>query len=215
MLSTKVKASAITHLTDARYFAAMYVDWLGFHLSPGSDESVNETLVIALKEWVDGVRICGEFGLATAAELTNNIRRLALDAVQLGPFTPLDALAAVPSTVEVIQEVVIEHYNEVEDIEELLVERAEYAQYFLLNFSKGGLSWRNVSTDEIPFSLAQLQSWCQRYPILLDLPLEGTAPTEVLAQVPAKGFSVQGSAEEKVGYKSFDDLDDFFEDLEA
>ena len=49
MLKTKVKASSITNLTDARYFAAWGVNWLGFDLRQGSDTYVQPQLVHAIK----------------------------------------------------------------------------------------------------------------------------------------------------------------------
>lgn len=214
MLNTKVKASAITHLTDARYFAAWEATWLGFHLSPGSAESVDARLVSTLREWVDGVSICGEYSLATAEEVLAAQELLQLDAVQLGMLTPLDTLVQLKGKLELIQEVVVEAYADIDELETWLKERHDSVDYFLLNFSKGGLQYPDLQ-DGTPLSINRLAKWTALFPILLDLPLEGTSPNEVLATMPLQGFAVQGGAEEKVGYKSFDELDDFFTELEV
>lgn len=213
MLSTKVKASAITHLTDARYFAAWETEWLGFMLSPGTEASIDIRQVAALREWVDGVKICGEFGFADLAEIETAMEVLELETIQLGMLTPLETLAQLKGKVEIIQEVVVEAYLTAEELEELLEERKEQVDYFLLQFGKGGLTWPDVVAGT-PFGPEQLRTWAAKYPLLVDLPLIDTTPTALLEEVPFQGFSVQGGAEEKVGYKSFDELDDFFEDLE-
>jgi phosphoribosylanthranilate isomerase len=214
MLQTKVKASAITHLTDARYFAAWEVRWLGFHLSAGSAESVDARLVSTLREWVDGVKICGEYNLATSDEILEAQSLLQLDSIQLGMLNPVATLQQLREKVEIIQELVIEAYADIDELEDFLSERHTLVDYFLLNFSKGGLQYDDLK-DGIPISAEQLQAWVKKYPILVDLPLNDTSPTQFLTDFPVKGFAVQGGAEDRVGYKSFDELNDFFEDLEV
>ena len=66
MLKTKIKANSITNLTDARYFAAWEVEWLGFNLNPG--ESIALQQVPAIKDWVDGVKIVGELSQPSPEE---------------------------------------------------------------------------------------------------------------------------------------------------
>ncbi|MEL6656070.1 MAG: hypothetical protein AAFP77_09560 [Bacteroidota bacterium] len=214
MLSTKVKASSITHLTDARYFAAWETEWLGFHLSPGEEYSVDVRQVSALQEWVDGVKICGEFGFATAEDIQTAIDLLQLDTIQLGMLTPDETLEALAGKVEIIQEIVPEAYMSSEDVEEMLESKAEHANYFLLNFSKSGIIAQDVESGH-PYTLAQIKDWSERYPILIDIQLNETGPKAFTEQIAVKGFAVRGGAEEKVGYKSFDELDEFFEALEV
>ena len=214
MLSTKVKASSITHLTDARYFAAWETEWLGFHLSPGEEYTVDVRQVSALQEWVDGVKICGEFGLSSAEDIQTAVDLLQLDSIQVGMLTPVETLEALAGNLEIIQEVVPEAYMSSDEIEELLQTRAGNVNYFLLNFSKGGIIAEDLRSGH-PYSLDQLKDWCERYPILIDIQLDESGPKAFSEEIPVKGFAVQGGAEEKVGYKSFDELDDFFEALEV
>ncbi|MEO0734260.1 MAG: hypothetical protein AAFZ52_15600 [Bacteroidota bacterium] len=58
MLATPVLASGITHLTDARYFAAWEVDYLAFPL--GGDDGITWDYLNALREWVEGPAIVAE-----------------------------------------------------------------------------------------------------------------------------------------------------------
>ncbi len=48
----KIIANGITNLTDARYFAAMGVDWMGFDM--GQDSPLTITQVVAFADWVEG-----------------------------------------------------------------------------------------------------------------------------------------------------------------
>ena len=96
MLKIKVKASSVTNLTDARYFAAWGVDWIGFDFEEGSDRHLPVVNMRAIREWLDGVRFVGEFGAAHAPEaIAQAARDLQLDAVQLDMFASADAAALV------------------------------------------------------------------------------------------------------------------------
>ncbi len=68
MLKTLVKASNITNLTDARYFSALEVEWLGYHLEKGAETYIEPQNIIAIKEWVEGPKTVGEFGLQSKAD---------------------------------------------------------------------------------------------------------------------------------------------------
>ena len=92
MLKTNVKASSVTNLTDARYFAAWEVAWLGFNFDAGSDRYIQPQLMKAIREWVDGVKAVGEFNMQAPEEIRAAAELLALDAVQVGMFTDLSAL---------------------------------------------------------------------------------------------------------------------------
>jgi len=53
MLTTTVKASSISNLTDARYFAAWHVDWLGFDLTANGLSVLSLPEVKEIKDWID------------------------------------------------------------------------------------------------------------------------------------------------------------------
>ena len=214
MLKTKVKASSVTHLTDARYFAAWEVEWLGFNLSPGEENSVDPREVAAIREWVDGVQICAELNLPTAADLKAVVEMVQPDLIQVGMLTEIETLREWNGGLPVIKEIVVERDTDLAMIEELLETDHVAVACFLLNFAKGGVSWQDLE-DSKPLSLSKLKDWATKYPILLEIELGEQVPSAVLEELPVQGFSVRGGAEEAVGYKSFDDLDDFFEDLEV
>lgn len=219
MLNANVKAAAVTHLTDARYFAAWEVEWLGFNLSPQDGVSAHE--LHAFREWIIGPRVVGEFDAGLPARIQagslkmETIKELKLDAVQVdrifGPENIEEFLS--PLGVDVFVEITVEGYASFEDLQEILTTYKQQANHFVLNFVKGGITWQDLQTGA-PFSLDELASLTAGYSIYLEI--EGALPTSIQSKMPElKGFSVRGGSEEKVGFKDFDELDEFFEDLEV
>lgn len=207
----KVKASSVTHLTDARYFAAREVDWLGYSLDPADPAALNARQVAALREWVDGPLSCGEFGLAEAPDIIAQARALGLDAVQVNMLAPAELIATLAdSGLPVLVECVVAHYAEADEIEAWLRERAPYTTAFILNFVKGGIAWDDLAAGS-PIGLNSLRQWAAHFPLLLEVELGSILPTDAWRQLPALGFSLRGGAEEKTGYKSFDELDEWFD----
>ncbi|TFV97859.1 phosphoribosylanthranilate isomerase [Algoriphagus kandeliae] len=60
-LSTFVKISGVTNLSDARYSSGMYVDVIGFCLDEASEKFVPPTLFSEITGWVSGCDFCAEF----------------------------------------------------------------------------------------------------------------------------------------------------------
>ena len=90
MLKIKVKASDITNLTDARYFAAKEVEWLSFNFTEGVVGYIQPMKARAIFEWVEGVKIVGEFNNMTGDEINFYTEGWSLQTVQVGHFTPVD-----------------------------------------------------------------------------------------------------------------------------
>ncbi|MFQ5445478.1 MAG: hypothetical protein ACE5FF_00980 [Saprospiraceae bacterium] len=212
MLKFKVKANAITNLTDARYFAAREAEWLGFQLEPGADHFIEPATVKAIKEWVDGVKIVGEFGLTSAAEIVENTRLIGLDAVQAGMFTPKEELANVRD-IPIIKEVIIEPDTTESGLLEHLLDYSPFCEMFLLSFQQPVVSWSDLQGGR-PFSLAFLHSLCTHNRVLLNMNLSAPTLAEMLEKTQPLGLTLAGGEEEKVGYKSFEELDEIFDFLE-
>lgn len=213
ILKTKVKANSVTHLTDARYFAAWHVDWLGFNLQQGHENFVNPATLLALREWIDGPQVTGEFGPEDPADIARLADELQLDCIQLGPFSDQTTLEQLHGLRPLLKEIVVNTDSEADEIEATLAAQSGYVEAFLLNCSRGGISWTDLQAGR-PFSVDRLRSWCDRFPLLLDIPFEEVSPNALLDQLDLHGFAVSGGEEEEVGVKSFDELDTFFEALE-
>ncbi|MGH1336690.1 MAG: N-(5'-phosphoribosyl)anthranilate isomerase [Aureispira sp.] len=208
----KIKASSIQNLTDARYFAAWHVEWLGFSLELGHANYTRPQDVKEIKEWLVGPKIVGEFGLAQSlGEIQNAVTMLNLDAVQLGQYADEDLLQGL-TEIPVLQEWVLSNWEALPDFEAHCKKTTEWVDYYSLNLEKSGLSWTTL--QEQPNTLQQLQALCEEYPILLSLRCSPEELEAVIQHIQPYGLSFEGGEEERVGVKSFDDLDALFETLE-
>lgn len=209
MLKTKIKASSITNLTDARYFAAREVEWLGFPV--GNGISMLEAKAIA--EWVDGVRIVCELEFPQAEELQSVEEQWHPDAIQVGMFTPLPVLAALPGT-RFIKEVVVVESMSFGELAAHFHAYSPFCEIFLLNFSKSGLTWDDLLAGR-PFAIGELKGLLERFDTLLELGLPADQADQLLEFLRPLGLSLTGGSEEKTGFKSFDELDEVLDALET
>ncbi len=214
MLKTKVKASSVTNLTDARYFAAWEVEWLGFSFDHGSENHIPMEMMKAISEWVDGVKIVGEFALQSADEMRSAIDLLKLDGIQVGTLTELETLLELQSPVPVIKEIIIDAESTPDQLRETLEAFQPQVEAFLLNFDKNGITWESLRNGN-PFSVASLQAIAQDFPLILSIDMPVNSLIEVMNLIPLYGLSFTGGEEEKVGFKSYDELDEIFEMLEV
>lgn len=57
-----IKFSQISNLSDARYAAGMWADFIGFSFDPGSTGFLDPNKATEIKSWVNGPAIVAEFG---------------------------------------------------------------------------------------------------------------------------------------------------------
>jgi phosphoribosylanthranilate isomerase len=211
MLKTKVKASSITNLTDARYFAAWEVEWLGFNLEAGSEDYIEPKTMNAIKEWVDGVKIVGEFNLPDIETVKSAKEVLEIEQVQVGPFTDYNTLKSISELLPVMQEIVVEKDTSLDSLRPIFDQNADLVEVFILNFDKNGISWAFIQEN----LLDELKELTQEHPVLLSLNFDEKNIDSILEELQPLGINVKGGEEEKVGYKSYDELDEIFEKIEV
>lgn len=208
-----IKASRITNLTDARYFAAKEVDFLGFNLEEGSESYLDPMYMKAIREWVEGPKIVGEFSRSPIAYIREAAAFFGLDAVQITQDYA-DQLADLEG-LTVILELTVAPGDDPEKMLRLFRKSAPFVSIFLVHFDMDPLPAGAfpLSENELPEHVRWLKKICAEHPVLLqsDLPAEQlTAITEILK--PA-GLSLSGGEEEKTGVKSFDEIEAIFEAL--
>ena len=198
-----IKASGITNLTDARYFAAKEADFLGFNLEENTEGYLDPMYMKAIREWVEGPAIVGEFVDAPLAYVREAAAFFGLDAVQVPAAAHGAGLAALEGL-----SVIATLDGAQPDIDGLLDTTAPFVQYFLIDIS--------AVIDAATGILSDAERWkkrCSDFPILIsaDLPAERW-PALMDALQPA-GLNVAGGEEERVGVKSFDEIEAIFEAL--
>lgn len=208
----KIKATSINNLTDARYFAAWNVEWLGFSLEMGSANYTRPQDVKEIKDWLVGPKIVGEFGLdQNASDILEAVKLLQLDAVQLSMYAD-STLPEHLGEVSVIKEWVLDDLANMNAFAAQCKHSANHVDYFYLDLEKNNLSWADLKANSTALTL--LQELCTEYAILISLVCPPDQIEAYLDLVKPHGMSLQGGEEEKVGVKSFDDLDAVFETLE-
>ena len=212
MLQVPVLATGITNLTDARYFAARGAEGLVFQLEAGASDHIAPVQLNAIAGWVDGVRLVGSLSMPTAADLHDAAAKLGLDALLVGGFTPLGVLQAAQD-LPLLQEIILRPDSTLAATRALLEQRAPHVEAFVLDAVKGRLRWAQLR-DGTPFPLDELAELCEEFPIYLHLPV-GADDLPELFDWNLKGLLVRGGDEEKVGFKSFDELDEWLDVLEV
>jgi len=206
MYNPQIKASQITNLTDARYFAAWGVEWLGFGLESGQDYFVPTTQMAAIKEWIEGPKIVGEFSGLDIELIQQSVGLLNLNAVEVSRFANLSELQL---SIPIIMNMVISEDLTPETVIEILRSN-EKIEFFILDFEK------NSSTNDFrkKFPPTWLNGLVKQYPIFIRSNANTYSLEEITKSIQPLGISLAGGEEEKVGLKSFEELDEIFEELE-
>jgi len=210
MLNIQTKASQISNLTDARYFAAMGVGWLEFSLDQGNSDYIAPNGLLAIKEWIEGPKFVGHFGLHDAGAINEAVKQFSFDAILLPAFFPKEQIEQLDETI-IIQEIVLEKDQKVDQLNDI----DSKLNYLQLNFEKNGFSWTDIQNNKAPMELEEIISLQKRIPLFLMVAaLTDSELESIFKHLPRCIICLRGGEEEKVGYKSFDELDELFDKLE-
>ena len=197
-----VHATRITNLTDARYFAAKEVTSMGFNLEAGTPGYLDPIYMKAIREWVEGPKIVGEFDQTPAATVLEAARFYGLDSVQvtqrqgLQLLDGLEVLLSVPGTADL------------PGLAREFGEAARWVSCFILDFSALPAAQTLLATAA--------EDWAglfAAYPTLLHLDVPAAELPGLLAALRPAGLVLRGGEEEQVGVKSFEEIDAVFEVL--
>lgn len=187
MLRTKIIASDVQNLTDARYFAAWGVDYMSFAIQ---DFAQQAAAIKEMKDWVEGPVFMLEYsGLEPLALVNEQLTAMEMDHMLLGAFASEELLS---SEWEIIRTITMDHL--------------ENATGRCVLKSDAISEW----TAEQKASVKQL---CSETSVYLDAIFTGSDIDEILSYG-FEGLVLRGGEEEKVGVKTYEDLDDIMEALE-
>jgi phosphoribosylanthranilate isomerase len=183
-LITKVKAGSISSLSDARYFAGMGVDWLGFDVNPASESYVSAELYKNMAGWVAGPKRVLEFSAPMSNEsMQTIIAEYVPDFIQISleqvSHTPLDKPTMATASLETLDT-------------QLLTDVASRIQYLILNCRQ-------------PFEHQEKLVQASRHArILLVVEPDCLDIKKMVAELPMEGIALRGSKELKPGLKDYD-----------
>ena len=179
-----VIARQITHLTDARYFAALEVDYLTYDLGDGPG-AIDELSYKAITEWVEGPKVL----------------------IENPPHRNFDA--------EV--NYVFDYPLEVEEPDFVQLDFLQFKEQAMTQHPKGNYI---IMLEEKEYPGAGLLKALTKYEGIAKFFFQSEDyPTTfiqfLIEQFPLTGIVLKGSAEDKPGFKSYEDLDDLIELLEV
>ena len=195
MSSIKVKINKVNNLTDARYFAAMNVDYLGFCCNTGTEMYCAPSKIKEIIAWVNGPEFVLEFDGWQAEEDVNEMISLNIgNAIHFGAFATYTGNFSIPVFKDFI----------LENIDEVLFENIDFPVI------RSDKSFKELTVEE----LSNLQKVISQNNIFLDIEFDHRVLEEMLQKLPVYGLILRGGEEEKIGLKSFEQLDRIFEILE-
>jgi phosphoribosylanthranilate isomerase len=209
MLKLKIKASQITNLTDARYFAAKEVEWLSFNFAEKAENYIEPMRARAMFDWVEVPHIVGEFDGFDAEAVNFYAENWGLKAVQVGEGTEVFDV----KSNYIIKNININNTTDVNALSDILTPFQPIVAAFELDFEQNNVSFSDVKTTGYPLSINDLSQLCGDFNIILNIDFQLFELEEILALKPF-GLSLKGGEEERVGVKSFDELDEIFDKLE-
>jgi len=194
MPKIKIKASSITNLTDARYFAAMMVDFMGFQLDLSHDERITPEQFHGIKAWVEGPEIVAQVG-KTPQHLfhdiysTDDYQWVSCDEANQDYDENIRICELRPSSIQ--------------DLAHLTLQQGTIYQLHLQAISEQDL-YQSKLLSEI----------CAQHKVFISAPSHEEYIRQLVEEIQPYGIDVMGGAEEKVGFKSYEELDVFFEQYE-
>ncbi len=201
-LKTFVKIGKIENLSDARYCAGMMVDVLGFNLEEGSEGYVDNDKFKEITSWLAGVKFCGEFQNAHSAEIKLAIANNALDYVEVQSIDQLVEFSE--SVVGLIYKIKVENEEELAELPTKLAVAKDLADYMIISSKNENLDINNVLKQTITDEMPVIVGYCH-------------FPSDVknlISQPYCGGFELEGSAEERPGFKDYDNVMDILELLD-
>jgi len=181
MLQNTIKAGAITHLTDARFFASYDVAYIGFCFDQSSVNYIAPDRALAIRGWISGPAFVAEVAGADVENVRNILEYFQPDAVQvnIGDLTELR---------ETLLNSGLPIFLRMSDYQGILLPD-ESIQYYI--FPAG---------VELPQEIA---------PSSIMIEVNTTMALE--AYPPGLALHISGSPEQETGVKSYDELATFFE----
>lgn len=195
MSKIKIKISKVSNLTDARYFAAMGADYLGFCCNVGAELYCAPSKIKEITEWVVGPDYVLEMDGWQSAEEINEIVTTGLgQALHFGAFATYNSTFSCP----VFKDFILEN---------------------LANASMEDVDFPVIRTEKnfeslSPAEISVIQGIINEKPVFLDIAFGHSELLPMMEILPAYGLILRGGEEEKIGLKSYEQLDVIFETIE-
>lgn len=183
----KVIATDIKNLTDARYFAAWGVDVMCYDIDPDSPGSLSLAEFAEIANWVEGPETgitAGGLSLPATIDQTD----VSVDHLIIGPYIDRSAIPA-----EISRIYRIATLSDIPEDESQII-----------------IALDRRFTDLPEVQIASIRAHAEAKEVYLDGAFS-VADLPLMQDLGVTGIILKGGEEEKVGYKSFEELDDLLE----
>ncbi len=201
-LSTFVKVNSVNNLTDARYCAGMYVNLIGFEVSPAAEKPIPPTTFNEITGWLSGVDFVTEFQQESLEEVKEILKDYEAKWVE---HTRLD-------TLHTLREEGYEciYKQDITNVKSVKLELAEDLK------SNGILLHVTSKNEELTDREIEIISMvAEKCDVLLGSGINPNNVESIIDKLPIKGITLTGGDEIKPGLKDFDELSEILETLEV
>jgi phosphoribosylanthranilate isomerase len=202
----KIIALDINNLTDARYFAAWNVNILGLNISPGDQEYISPEYFHALQEWIEGPAYALQIKSSMIPELEAFAKMYKEDAYLI--FNEKNSDYPKSRQFQIVNITQFENFHALRNQIEIL---SEQVSGIILECNDQ--SWEDIvvlfDEDE-----TQWMELLKEMPIFINLNFSQESIQKFISHE-IHGICLRGGEEEKVGVKSYDEIDIIFESIES
>ena len=202
-LKTFVKIGKIENLSDARYCAGMMVDILGFNLEEGTEGYLSPERFKEITDWVAGVSFCGEFAHAQAAEVKLAATQYPVEYIETQNIDQLEELTDLDQ--ELIFKLIIADNEDLTKLESSINYASEFAKFISIHLTSDSLK------SEVEAILSKMDA---RPKLLRGYTLTHENTFEVASDTMYFGIELEGSPEDRPGFKDYGNVMDILEVLE-
>ncbi len=184
----RIIATDIANLTDARYFAAWGVEGMAYNIDPSTEGSLTSDQLKEIIDWVEGPAVMIKMeGLEVPETLKDVQSKIEVNSVILGPYIDAAELSEVDKIYRICS----------------LEDGWQENDHLILLFPH---DIGNINADQ--------ENKIKKITSNREVFLDAIFKASDLDNIKGLGFSgiiLKGGEEEKVGFKSYDDLDDILE----
>lgn len=125
-----LKFSSISNLSDARYAAGMWADFIGFNFDPSSPSYTEPAKAQSIISWINGPALVGEFGNQPLDWITDFTKQLSIQIVQIpATYSDLNVFETGLKTIVVVNDTA--HHPSIEKADILLTENMDVYKHLI------------------------------------------------------------------------------------
>src|SRR5690606_9717730 len=202
-LKTFVKVSTVNNLSDARFCAGMYVNWMGFNLEEHNPNYLSPEKFTEITEWLSGLEYVGEFDNTHPDKILQTIKNYDIHCIQIREEAHIGMLVNTGFTI-----ILKQFIRDNDDLLHLIAIAPGLKDNDVILLLESNIE---ELTPELSGSIKHL---AEQTPVLLGFGFNVQTVEEVLEDTRVKGIALSGGDEIKPGLRDFDELADILEVLE-